>query len=172
MKTESVCVVDLCGRYGNEPANLWADYFPALGVVKFGGMWGDVPDMPCREEPTEDAVSEWVFKNPGWLGRKIQAKAKRDAEWNAKSAEVQRRFAAEGYALVRVGFRLPSGEIKRHAEPCGLRESLCVWRGAMDFMLRKLPRGSVLCEFKHTKGLSEKQLSKMLGKSKSDFKTP
>lgn len=39
---------------------LWADWHPDEKVVKFGGDWRDIPDMPAETCPSEEEVTIWV----------------------------------------------------------------------------------------------------------------
>lgn len=61
---ESVCIVDWNGTVSKLGITVCvcADWYPSEKVCKFGGVWGDVPLMPCEEEPTEEQVEAWVRK--------------------------------------------------------------------------------------------------------------
>lgn len=55
----SVCVEDVCcgGRF---PTSYWADWFPVEGLVRFGGDWSCIPEMPAETEPALKDVHRWV----------------------------------------------------------------------------------------------------------------
>lgn len=81
LEVESVCVADFCGTYHHElkfdpqgrivavasshSMSYWADYWPSLGVTRFGGAWFDVPDLHSSIEPTEAQIEAHV-KASGW----------------------------------------------------------------------------------------------------------
>jgi hypothetical protein len=54
----SVCIIDFAGNPRNP--GMWCDWFPADGVVRFGGYWCDVPNMPSLAEPSEDECEAWA----------------------------------------------------------------------------------------------------------------
>ncbi len=51
---EGICLQDLYG--GQCPVNYWADYFPRLELVLFGGDWSHLPPAFATREPTD---AEW-----------------------------------------------------------------------------------------------------------------
>ena len=62
MTDNSICIVDFCGYIhpGHFPYSVWADYYPEHHVMTFGGEWQDVPDMPCKREPSEHHAELWA----------------------------------------------------------------------------------------------------------------
>lgn len=63
----AVCIEDFCGTACRGiPCSFWADYLPWLQVVRFGGDWADVPDMPSEEEPTSEVVNKWAESHGGF----------------------------------------------------------------------------------------------------------
>lgn len=66
--TDSVCIEDFCGRdERGVPTSFWADYFPTIKTVTFGGDWCDVPDMNSDTEPTEKQVWDWARKHSAFF---------------------------------------------------------------------------------------------------------
>lgn len=62
---ESVCIADFCGTHRGFSVGFWADYYPEYGITRFGGDWGDVPDMPSTRAPSGEKVEAWVKRHLG-----------------------------------------------------------------------------------------------------------
>lgn len=131
MGAESICIVDFggsCWFIGEPVVNYWADYFPSDKVVRFGGLWRTVPDMPALIEPTEAQVYEWVNKYPSPLELRIAAKKKRDAERGRRSKQLQRLFDKKGPNKVVAHLINSAGENISINGAVGIRSKLEVLR--------------------------------------------
>jgi hypothetical protein len=61
MDTDSICVLDFCGRCGPYyPVQFWGDYYPALKITVFGGDYYRIPDMPSDICPSDDQLNTWI----------------------------------------------------------------------------------------------------------------
>lgn len=60
---KDICIVDFAGysEPGHFPVSVFADWDGM--VVRFGGDWEGIPDMPSDEEPTEDQVFAWADRH-------------------------------------------------------------------------------------------------------------
>lgn len=62
MSSESVCVMDFCGRCGPYyPVNMWADWQD--GVTRFGGAWCELPDLHSETPPEEETLENWATQH-------------------------------------------------------------------------------------------------------------
>lgn len=62
----SVCIVDFCGRNSADHSHIsfWADWYPDEKIVRFGGAWWGIPDMPwkAKRAPSDKTVTAWANK--------------------------------------------------------------------------------------------------------------
>lgn len=146
IKPESVCIVDFCGRCSllGHGVDFSADWYPAKGIVRFSGNWGDVPDMPAKTQPTHDDVYAWVEGHPGFLWRKMEGRHRRNQESEARSAEIQKFFDKHGQGAVTAIFAQPDGQETVVSQGCGIHGPLYMLPLAVSWMLAHLPAGSVL----------------------------
>ena len=56
-----ICIEDFCGYTtpSHFPVAFWCDWIAAEQVVRFGGDWGEVPDMPAPVLPTRQEINAW-----------------------------------------------------------------------------------------------------------------
>lgn len=69
IEDDSICIEDFNGKYVF-PTAWWCDW--ENGIVRFGGEWEDVPDMPLPQRPTLRGLRKtrrecykWVKKHTG-----------------------------------------------------------------------------------------------------------
>lgn len=144
-----ICVYDICaGNCYPFPANLYADWSPSQKLLRFGGNWSDIPDVPMDHEPSEDEVSDIADASEGWHPRMMRAKAKRDAEWNQYAKRLDQHYQKYGHNHIEIVLEWPGGE-KRFHQTCGILSWKDCLMAARAWMVG-LPAGTKITRFKFT----------------------
>ena len=155
------CIEDFCGYgYDHCQENYCAYYSPSLKLVKFGGDWIEVKDMPSDKEPTEEQIYKWVDKDKCNYSRKKRAYFERKKNREMESNKTSEYFAKNGYNYVTIVYKNGSDFTYLIRQQVGKYNRMEVARIAIRYMLSRLSPNTYISLFKWESGLTELEVWK------------
>lgn len=159
------CIVDFCGRCPalGEPVSFWADFDPIAKVVRFGGWWSNVPDMPAEDKPSENEVEAWEQAHPSILTLRLNAWRKKETLMRKRSDALQKLFTEKIGNCCSVELINSRGSLVKYGRNVGIMTAMQCLRGITFCLQDKNNRyyGYRIKSFRFIKNISDEDISKL-----------
>jgi hypothetical protein len=160
------CIVDFagsCWALGMPAASYWADWDPTNKIVRFGGLWHNVPDMPAETKPSEEDVIAWEEKHPSILSLRFAAAKRRHIQEGKRSDAIQKLFAKKIGNHCRIELINSKGSLVKYARYVGIMTWQQCLRSASSCIQTKGDRlyGYRIKSFKFVENITSKDIAQL-----------